>query len=63
MLLAVVGMRTRHGLVIRGAHHVAKSYPGFFSDLNSLGAKAYLVPSDDSGSDPLSLLRKKSQDR
>ncbi len=44
MLLTVVGLRTRKGLRIRGAHHVAKSYPGFFRDLHNLGANCQLVP-------------------
>jgi 3-phosphoshikimate 1-carboxyvinyltransferase len=38
MLLAIVGLRCRNGLVIENAHHVAKSYPNFFRDLQSLGA-------------------------
>jgi 3-phosphoshikimate 1-carboxyvinyltransferase len=38
-LLAIVGLRCERGLVIRGAHHVSKSYPEFFEDLRRLGAK------------------------
>jgi 3-phosphoshikimate 1-carboxyvinyltransferase len=46
MLLSVVGMRTRRGVRITGAHHVAKSYPGFFRDLAQLGAEVELIPSE-----------------
>jgi len=38
MALTVVGLRSDEGLVIRDAHHVAKSYPQFFDHLKSLGA-------------------------
>jgi 3-phosphoshikimate 1-carboxyvinyltransferase len=38
MLLATVGLGCRRGLRIRGAEHVAKSYPLFFRHLNELGA-------------------------
>lgn len=38
MALTAVGLRSRRGLTIEGAEHVSKSYPGFFSDLASLGA-------------------------
>ncbi|HZG54929.1 3-phosphoshikimate 1-carboxyvinyltransferase [Paenibacillus sp.] len=38
MALSVVGLRSKEGLVIRDAHHVAKSYPQFFDHLKSLGA-------------------------
>ena len=39
-LLAIVGARCRQGLTIRGAEHVAKSYPKFFEDLRQLGVRA-----------------------
>lgn len=38
MALTIVGLRSSEGLVIRDAHHVAKSYPQFFDHLKSLGA-------------------------
>lgn len=38
MALTVVGMRSDEGLIIRDAHHVAKSYPQYFDHLRSLGA-------------------------
>jgi len=38
MALTVVGLRSQEGLVIRDAHHVAKSYPQFFDHLTQLGA-------------------------
>ena len=38
MALTVVGLRSEEGLVIRDAHHVAKSYPQFFDHLRALGA-------------------------
>jgi 3-phosphoshikimate 1-carboxyvinyltransferase len=37
--LAIVALGSRDGLVIEGAHHVAKSYPWFFADLAGLGAE------------------------
>lgn len=39
MALTVVGLRSGEGLVIRDAHHVAKSYPHYFDDLRALGAE------------------------
>lgn len=42
MLLTIVGLRCRHGLRIRGAQHVAKSYPMFFEHLRQLGADIIL---------------------
>ncbi|MEB3102945.1 3-phosphoshikimate 1-carboxyvinyltransferase [Ferviditalea candida] len=39
MALTVVGLRSKQGLFIRDAHHVAKSYPQFFDHLRSLGAE------------------------
>jgi 3-phosphoshikimate 1-carboxyvinyltransferase len=38
MALTVVGLRSRQGLTIRDAHHVAKSYPQFFEHMQQLGA-------------------------
>ncbi|SDT41565.1 3-phosphoshikimate 1-carboxyvinyltransferase [Paenibacillaceae bacterium GAS479] len=38
MALTVVGLRCRKPLLIRDAHHVAKSYPIFFDHLQALGA-------------------------
>jgi 3-phosphoshikimate 1-carboxyvinyltransferase len=37
--LAVVALRSRAGLTIEGADHVAKSYPRFFADLAAMGAE------------------------
>lgn len=42
MALTVVGLRSEEGLVIRDAHHVAKSYPQFFDHLKALGANVTL---------------------
>lgn len=36
--LAVAGLGSQQPTAIHNAHHVAKSYPGFFDDLASLGA-------------------------
>lgn len=38
MALTVVGLRCRKPLLIRDAHHVAKSYPIYFDHLQALGA-------------------------
>lgn len=43
MLLTIVGLRCRQPVTILDAHHVAKSYPAFFDDLRSLGARIELV--------------------
>jgi 3-phosphoshikimate 1-carboxyvinyltransferase len=43
MALTVVGLRSRQGLTIRDAHHVAKSYPHYFDHLRALGAGVELV--------------------
>jgi 3-phosphoshikimate 1-carboxyvinyltransferase len=43
MALTVVGLRSKQGLAIRDAHHVAKSYPHYFDHLRSLGAQVELV--------------------
>jgi 3-phosphoshikimate 1-carboxyvinyltransferase len=37
--LAVVGLGSAHPIILHHAGHVAKSYPRFFDDLTSLGAK------------------------
>ncbi len=39
MGLTIVALRAREPVVIRDAHHVAKSYPAFFADLRGLGAR------------------------
>jgi len=39
MLLTIVGLRCRRPVTILDAHHIAKSYPAFFHDLRSLGAR------------------------
>lgn len=44
MALTVVGLRSKRGLVIRDAHHVAKSYPQYFDHLRSLGAQIEILP-------------------
>jgi len=38
MALTIVGLRSKKGLTIRDAHHVAKSYPQYFEHLRSIGA-------------------------
>ncbi|MCR8633573.1 MULTISPECIES: 3-phosphoshikimate 1-carboxyvinyltransferase [Paenibacillus] len=43
MALTIVGLRSDKGLVIKDAHHVAKSYPHYFEHLLSLGAQIELV--------------------
>jgi len=42
MALTVVGLRSKQGLIIRDAHHVAKSYPNYFDHLRALGARVEL---------------------
>ncbi|WP_274361588.1 3-phosphoshikimate 1-carboxyvinyltransferase [Paenibacillus thermotolerans] len=42
MALSVAGLRSEEGLIIRDAHHVAKSYPQFFDHLRALGADVSL---------------------
>lgn len=44
MALTVVGLRSKQGLTIRDAHHVAKSYPQYFDHLRSIGANVELRP-------------------
>lgn len=46
MALTIVGLRSDKGLRIRDAHHVAKSYPGYFRHLLDLGANIELVQGD-----------------
>jgi 3-phosphoshikimate 1-carboxyvinyltransferase len=41
--LAIAALGSRAGLIITGAEHVAKSYPGFFADLACLGAEVTAV--------------------
>lgn len=48
MALTAVGLRAEDGLIIEGAEHVSKSYPGFFEDLKRLGAS--IVCEDQSSS-------------
>lgn len=43
MALTVVGLRSEKGLLIKDAHHVAKSYPQYFRHLLALGADIELV--------------------
>lgn len=43
MALTVVGLRSKKGLIIHDAHHVAKSYPQYFRHLIALGAKIELI--------------------
>lgn len=43
MALTIVGLRSKQGLIIRDAHHVAKSYPQYFDHLLSIGAKIELT--------------------
>lgn len=42
MALTIVGLRSQKGLIIRDAHHVAKSYPQYFEHLQALGAQVRL---------------------
>jgi 3-phosphoshikimate 1-carboxyvinyltransferase len=43
MALTVVGLRSKKGLVIHDAHHVAKSYPQYFRHLLAIGAQIKLI--------------------
>lgn len=38
MALTIVGLRCKEPLLLSDAHHVAKSYPDFFADMEHLGA-------------------------
>jgi 3-phosphoshikimate 1-carboxyvinyltransferase len=42
--LAIVALRSRQGLIIEGADHIAKSYPWFFADLAAMGATVEPLP-------------------
>jgi len=44
MLLSILALRTRKGLSIKGAEHIAKSYPDFFRHLELLGAEIKYNP-------------------
>jgi len=46
MLLTIVGLRCRKPVTILDAHHIAKSYPAFFDDLRTLGARIELLGFD-----------------
>ena len=39
MALAIVALRSKRGLTLRGTEHIAKSYPSFFEDLRKLGVE------------------------
>lgn len=43
MGLTIAALRSAAPVLIRDAHHVAKSYPAFFDDLRSLGARIDLI--------------------
>jgi 3-phosphoshikimate 1-carboxyvinyltransferase len=43
MALTIVGLRSKKGLTIHDAEHVAKSYPQFFDHMRSLGANIEIV--------------------
>ncbi len=43
MAAAVAAQRCENAVTITNAHAVAKSYPAFFEDYNSLGGKAYVL--------------------
>ncbi|MDB4895379.1 MAG: 3-phosphoshikimate-carboxyvinyltransferase, partial [Firmicutes bacterium] len=43
MGLTICALRSQEPVLIRDAHHIAKSYPGFFDDLRSLGARIEAV--------------------
>ncbi len=45
--LAVVGLGSQAPITVRNAQHVAKSYPQFFDDLASLGARIEFAPPDE----------------
>lgn len=44
MLLTIVALRCRNAVRILRAHEISKSYPGFFSDMISLGARIEMEP-------------------
>lgn len=43
MGLTIAALRSAAPVIIRDAHHVAKSYPAFFDDLRSLGAQVDII--------------------
>ncbi|WP_068781967.1 3-phosphoshikimate 1-carboxyvinyltransferase [Paenibacillus sp. GM2] len=43
MALTVAGLRCQQPLIIKDAHHVAKSYPGFFDHITALGGNVEWV--------------------
>jgi 3-phosphoshikimate 1-carboxyvinyltransferase len=43
MAAALASVLCARDVVIRGAHHVGKSYPGFFSDFKSLGGSVHVL--------------------
>ncbi|MFU1792855.1 3-phosphoshikimate 1-carboxyvinyltransferase [Paenibacillus azoreducens] len=43
MALTIVGLRAKQPLIIKDAHHVAKSYPQFFEHMQALGAQVEWV--------------------
>jgi 3-phosphoshikimate 1-carboxyvinyltransferase len=45
MALAIVALRSRHGLTLNGVEHISKSYPHFFEELARLGATIKTIPS------------------
>ncbi|NLG84124.1 MAG: 3-phosphoshikimate 1-carboxyvinyltransferase, partial [Firmicutes bacterium] len=53
MAFTAVGLRAERGLVIDGAEHVGKSYPGFFADLRRLGAT--IIEEAECGEEPPSV--------
>jgi 3-phosphoshikimate 1-carboxyvinyltransferase len=43
MGLTIAALRSATPVIIRDAHHVAKSYPAFFDDMRSLGARIEII--------------------
>lgn len=43
MALSIVGLRSKKPIVIKDAHHVAKSYPQYFDHIRALGAQVEWV--------------------
>jgi 3-phosphoshikimate 1-carboxyvinyltransferase len=39
MMAAILGLRARQPVIVETAEHIAKSYPSFFEDLRTLGAR------------------------
>ena len=46
MLLTLIGLRAEAPITISGAHHIRKSYPMFFRQLEALGARFEYLPTD-----------------